>query len=109
MRTACSATRTAASAVSSTPAAKPQVPSWTTRTAKPRSSSSFALSSRPSRRREDSDADPLQPEVGVRRAEVAGTRERRVGEFMTGEGEEARVDFRHGVDLIHGTGQSPAV
>src|SRR5204862_181368 len=47
--TAWSATRTAASGVRSTPAANPQVPSCTTRTAKPTSSPSRVVSSRPSR------------------------------------------------------------
>jgi hypothetical protein len=52
---ASSAIRTASSVVSATPAAKPQVPSWMTRTAMPRSSSSLALSSTPSRSEMDSD------------------------------------------------------
>jgi hypothetical protein len=32
-----------------------------------------------------------------------------LGKLMTGKGEEARVDFWHEVDLIHGTRAGPVV
>ena len=65
---------TASSAVRTTPEAKPQAPSWTTRTAKPRSSASLRPLEPPSRTREVLVAHPLEAEVGVGRAELAGTR-----------------------------------
>ncbi len=42
-------------------------------------------------------ADPLEPEVGVVDAEVAGPRQRGVGEAAVGEGGEGRVDPVPGV------------
>ena len=84
--TACSAIRTASS-VSATPAANPQVPSWITRTARPRSSSSLALSSTPSRSEMDSD----RIRSSRNSANVAPrslTLQRGGGQFVAGQGEE---------------------
>ena len=75
--TACSATRAAASGVRSMPAAKPQVPSWTTRTANPLSSASLAPSSSLSRTSMLASRMRSTAEVGVLGAKLPGPRSAR--------------------------------
>ncbi len=90
--TASAAARAAAAAVRSTAEAKPQVPSTTTRTARPRSSLSNWVSRLPSDRPICWPADPLGAEVGVPGAEVGRPLQRRVGQLAQRVGGEFRVD-----------------
>ena len=79
--------------MSATPEAKPQAPSRTTRTANPRSSASWAPSSRAVAHGEVLVAVALEPEVGVADAEVAGPLERDLAEPPVGQRQERRVDL----------------
>ena len=58
-------------------------------------------------------ADPLQPELGVRRAEILGALQGRVGELVSGKGKEGCIDIRHGSDprpcpVLRARGGGPA-
>ena len=70
----------AASGVRSTAAANPQVPSTTTRTARPRSSASKGLQIAVGQA-DLLAPDPFGPEVGVLCAEVGGPLQRGIGEL----------------------------
>ena len=74
------------------PDAKPQTPSWTTRTASPTVASSVLDSSAAVAERAHALADPLDPQVGVAAAQLARAAQRRVGQRAQREGREGGVD-----------------
>ena len=97
----------AASGVRSTPAANPQVPSCTTRTANPVSSSSSLPSRLPSRSRRFCDRRRSTRRSACGSPEFAGARQRGVGEGVQRQVEEGRIDVAdgHRAGTLCGTGR----